>query len=865
MPTETQWQDIVHHAVVGIYRVTHEGRFIFVNPKLAHTFGYASPEEFLTSVSNITKLYLHPEDRPPILKEMNDKGYVEGGEAQFYRADGEIIWIRFSAWIIKEQAKETVYEGFMADITDQKHSEYLLKRSEERYRSLYQRTPVMLHSIDASGRLLSVSYQWLEGFGYAREEVIGRKITDFMTENSRRYAEAVVMPNFFKTAFVKDVPYQMVTKNGDIIDVLLSSTGEKDDTGKIIRTLAVMTDVTARRKAETELARYREHLEELVQMRTAELQASNRELLQEIVERKRVQQALQKVQEQLEERVEQRTQELQESNRRLSQEIRERKNVLDALRKSEERYRGIVETQTELICRFLPDGRLTFVNEAICKMMGMSRSEIISQSFYQYLHPYDREKVCTRIATLSHEHPIIENEERVYLPDGRLYWWHWTNQAMFDSNGNLNEIQAVGRDITAVKQAEAKVRESDAHIQSLTDSAKNFAVYRLAVDDSNPMKLQTVFVSPSIEDIMGISDKSEYRHWLETVHPEDLERVRRANARAFETNKFDEVFRIYNTPKDEFRWIHAVANGILDHRGQTKFVNGIVLDVTKQKQAEEALRESEQRFRQLVETMGEGLAVQDENGTLTYINESLCGMLGYSEKDLIGQPAIELFDRKRRRRLRNQMTRRKKGSRGSYDINMICKNGQFLQVMVSSQPILDSEGIYRGSFAVLTDISKLKKAEQALKNRETELETKTKNLEEVNTALRVLLNQRNEDKEELEEKVLHNVKELVMPYLEKLSESVVDTQQKSYIDILASNVNDIVSSFSRSLSAKYLNLTPAEIQIANLLKQSKTTKEIADMLYLSTRTVETHRKNIRKKLGLHNRKVNLRTHLLAVQ
>jgi DNA-binding CsgD family transcriptional regulator len=186
-------------------------------------------------------------------------------------------------------------------------------------------------------------------------------------------------------------------------------------------------------------------------------------------------------------------------------------------------------------------------------------------------------------------------------------------------------------------------------------------------------------------------------------------------------------------------------------------------------------------------------------------------------------------------------------------------------MMVSTQPILDSDGLYRGSFAVLTDISKLKKAEQALKNREAELETKTKNLEEVNTALRVLLNQRNEDKEELEEKVLHNVKELVMPYLEKLNEGVMDAKQKSYVDILASNLNDIVSPFSRSLSAKYLNLTPSEIQIANLLKLGKTTKEIADMLNVSARTVETHRKNIRKKLGLHSRKANLRTHLLAIQ
>ena len=984
------WQSIVHHAVLGIYRVTHEGRFVLVNPKLAETFGYSSSENFLNSVSNIAELYLDPEDRPPILREMNEHGFVEGAHVRFRRKDGEIIWIRASAWVLREQTDEIVYEGFMVDITGQKQAEYLLRKSEERYRSLYQRTPVMLHSIDGSGRLLSVSRQWLEAFGYKRDAVIGRKITDFMTEASRRYAENEILPNFFKTGFVKDIPYRMSAKNGDIIDVLLSSTAERDDTGKIVRTLAVMIDVTEKRKAEEELAKYQEHLEELVQMRTVELEDANKELLLEIVERKRVEQALQesearyrllvenqndlvvkidtefrllfvspsycktfgkmetdllgkefltlihkddrenvrnsirrvldsphtcyheervftkdgwrwfswsdkavldkdgnvssivavgrditesvhmrfalnKAQEELEKRVQQRTRELQETNKRLSEEILERKKTLDALRESETRYRGIVETQTELICRLLPDGCLTFVNKAICSKMGIAPEKILSQSFYQYLHPDDREKVRTRISNLSLENPIVEIEERVYLPDGEMYWWHWTNQAMFDPEGKLVEIQAIGRDITAVKMAEAKVRESDEHIRSLTDSATNFAIYRLLINGMDPLKMTTIFVSPSIEKIMGISDKADYEQWYESIHPEDLDKVRAANLKALKTSRFDEVFRIYNAGKGEWRWIHAVASGVEDQGGEVKYINGIFLDVTEQKRAETAFRDGEQRFRQLVETMGEGLAVQDEKGDLTYVNKSLCQMLGYTEMDLLGQPAIELFERRRRRRLSNQMTRQNRGQSGSYDINMIRKNGQFLPMMVSAQPVLDSVGGYRGSFAVLTDISKLKAAELTLKNREQELEIKTKNLEEVNTAVRVLLNQRNEDKEELEEKVLHNVKELVVPYLEKLEESHLDGRQASYIDILKSNLNDIVSPFSRSLSAKYMNLTPSEIHIANLLKQGKTTKEIADFLNISTRTVETHRKNIRKKLGLHSRKANLRTHLLAIQ
>ena len=163
----------------------------------------------------------------------------------------------------------------------------------------------------------------------------------------------------------------------------------------------------------------------------------------------------------------------------------------------------------------------------------------------------------------------------------------------------------------------------------------------------------------------------------------------------------------------EIIWIRISARVIKEHARETVY-EGFMVDITAQKQAEYLLRKSEERYRGIVETMGEGLAVQDENGKLTYVNESLCQMLGYIEKDLIGQPAIEFFDRRRRRRLSNQMTRQKKGRSGSYDINMIRKNGQFIPMMVSAQPILDSEGLFRGSFAVLTDISKLKEAELTL-------------------------------------------------------------------------------------------------------------------------------------------------------
>ncbi|MFH1702771.1 MAG: PAS domain S-box protein [Nitrospirota bacterium] len=162
------------------------------------------------------------------------------------------------------------------------------------------------------------------------------------------------------------------------------------------------------------------------------------------------------------------------------------------------------------------------------------------------------------------------------------------------------------------------------------------------------------------------------------------------------------------------------------------------------------------------------------------------------------------------------------------------------------------------------EINERKKTEEALRERERELETKTHNLEESNIALKVLLKRREEDKTELEEKILLNVKELVIPYLEKLKKNILDEKQKIYVSILESNLNDITSSFSHRLSSKYMNFTPTEIQIANLLRQGKTSKEIAELTNSSPKTVAFHRENIRRKLGLKNKKTNLKSYLLSL-
>jgi FixJ family two-component response regulator len=150
------------------------------------------------------------------------------------------------------------------------------------------------------------------------------------------------------------------------------------------------------------------------------------------------------------------------------------------------------------------------------------------------------------------------------------------------------------------------------------------------------------------------------------------------------------------------------------------------------------------------------------------------------------------------------------------------------------------------------------------KKAENELRLKSKSLEEANTALRVLLQHKDEDRKTIEEKVITNVKKLALPYIEKLKTLKLNESQMAYVKIIEDNIKDIISPFLRNLTVEHLDLTPREIQITSLVKEGKTTKEITDFLNISATAVDFHRKNIRMKLGIKNKKTNLRSFLLSM-
>ncbi len=141
--------------------------------------------------------------------------------------------------------------------------------------------------------------------------------------------------------------------------------------------------------------------------------------------------------------------------RELAAESAARERAQAILLESEARYRSILDDQTELICRFLPDGSLTFVNQAYCRYFGKTPEQLLGRSFVPMIPESDQELVRRTFSSLNRENPVVTYEHRVINPEGQIRWQQWTDRAIFDEEGRLVEYQAVGRDITALKEIQA--------------------------------------------------------------------------------------------------------------------------------------------------------------------------------------------------------------------------------------------------------------------------------------------------------------------------------------------------------------------------------------------------------------------------
>ncbi len=309
--------------------------------------------------------------------------------------------------------------------------------------------------------------------------------------------------------------------------------------------------------------------------------------------------------------------------------------------------------------------------------------------------------------------------------------------------------------------------------------------------------------------------------------------------------------------------IHVVENavGVFDERGVLQQIRGYLFDNTAHKLAEQALREAEERHRSLIEFLPDAVLVSDRD-RVVFANPAAARLVGADRaEDLVGRSLPDLYHLDYRPAVnhRTEEALREQLPGPPEHRKMVRLNGTSVDVETAVTPIM-----FDGKLSVLRvnrDITARTQAEEALLQKDREISGQLKKIEKLNAALTTLLEHREQESQQKLEGVRATLEKLVLPYLENLKTTRLDEDQRILIEVMEANLTNIASSFARQLDSWKMKLTPTEIQIADMLRLGKRTKEIAALLKVSSSAVAFHRNNIRAKLGLTRKPTNLVSYL----
>jgi PAS domain S-box-containing protein len=580
------------------------------------------------------------------------------------------------------------------------------------------------------------------------------------------------------------------------------------------------------------------------------------------------------------------------------QDMTRRKQMEARLLESEEKYRLLVKNLPGIVYRGYKDWSVEFFDNKIELLTGYNPDEFSSgkMKWSDIIIEEDLEAAQKNFIQALKTGNSYLRDYRIKSKTGNIHWIQARGQIVCDGRGDIKYVSGVFFDITQRKQAEMELKESERFLQSIFDAIQD----GISVLDKD---LNIVRINNTMEKWYAHAMPFEGKKCYELYHGRSEPCEICPSIRALEDGTLQmDIVPLVESGQAK-GWLELFSFPILDTDGNPRGIVEYVRDISERIETERALRENEQRFRTVADFTYNWETWIAPDGTYLYVSPSCQRITGHTAHEFIRDSRflekivhpddLDLI----RLHLKNHMEIL---DPQAIEFRIITPDGHERWIAHICQPVYGEDGDFLGKRAsnwdmtekkrgetalrkahdelekrveertaelvkinreLKAEISNRKKAEKALKQRGVELERNTIGLKEANTALKVLLKQREEDKIELEEKVLLNVRELVLPYLEKLKMKKLGEKQRTFVEIIESNLNDIVSPFVHGLSQKLIRLSPTELQVSNLIKQGNTTKEIAEIMNLATSTIDFHRNNIRKKFGIKNKKTNLKTYL----
>ena len=709
---------------------------------------------------------------------------------------------------------------------ERKQTENMALKSESSLSSIFRAAPIGIGVVGDNRVFKEVNLRLCEMLGYSREELLGKSARmlyltdeDFEYVGKEKYAQ-------IHDQGLGTVETRMQCKDGKVIDVLLSSAPIDPNDLSVGVTFTVL-DITSRIQAEK------------------------------------------------------------------------------AVQKSEERYRLLVESTPDWVWICDKDSRQTFSNKAVRKILGYEIHEILGTKAFNLIHREDRESVRkwfqkSKKQKRGWKGSVIRWQHK----DGSIRFLETIAEPILDDKGNLIGFTGIDRDVTARIQSEEalenahdkleqRVKERTAELVLINENLQQEIEDRQHAE-AELVKSKAMFkaVVESLPfDVFAIDPDNRYilqnsickKNWGDLIgkSPEDLTLNKKTKDLWMENNRralsgetvTGEV--VYDRLDGGKNFYYNIITPICDGK-KILGILGVLVDISDLKQAEALLRESESKLSAMLSSIGDHMSMMDKDLNIIWANEIAGKIFG---NDIIGKKCYEVYHKRTEPcepypciTLRTFQD----GKIHKHDTQVIDQDGKTIFFHCTANVGLrDKEGKPTAVLEISRDITEKVRAEKALhkaknelerrvKERTRELEVQKNGLKEINTAMTVLLKKREEDKTELESNVLTNVKELVEPYFEKIKKTKLDDHQEAFLSIIESNLKEIISPFTRKMSMKYLNLTPTEIRIANLIRHGSSSKKIAKLQNVSPRTIDTHRKNIRRKIGLQGQRGNLRSHLLSL-
>jgi PAS domain S-box-containing protein len=416
---------------------------------------------------------------------------------------------------------------------------------------------------------------------------------------------------------------------------------------------------------------------------------------------------------------------------------------------------------------------------------------------------------------------------------------------------------AVKEPATKRKQAQNVVFESEKNFRLFFERSENpiLLLDREVLMDCNEAALRA-FRCPTKNKLIGL-------------YPWDYSPERQPDGRLSSAKGQELINTASSQGSSHFEWVHHAIDGEefcvdvsltampLQKDGQVIYT--VFQDISELKQAEEELGRVEKKYRDMLQNAVVGILQSTPDGRFLNANPFLARMYGYESSEELMKAVTDIGDQlyvDPEARTHFMEVLEQQGSIEGYETERYRRDGSKIWVSANVRIVRDLQEKVLYYEGTLQDITERKRAEEAL-------EANSRTLKEINTALKVLLNQREADKRELEESVLENVKKLVLPYVKRLRESRLEENQNSLLDVVEGNLNAIVSPFLKRI--RVFNFTPKELEVITLIKEGKTTKDIAAVLHVTTAAIDLHRYNIRKKIGLNQLKKNLHSYLLSLE